>query len=239
MGLLKEISKASVYSIYKKYQFSRLQKKGLSIIHHYLRNHEVRKLHIGAGGSYLEGWLNVDLEPLEERIAYFDAATDYPLPDNSIDFVFSEHLFEHLNIEQQVKMLSEVKRVLKPGGAVRIATPNLDSILDIRGKKNDPLIGEYITWGARTYMPAQVSRFGEGANDEIFIINNYFYSWGHQFIHNPRTIRMLLENAGFKKITQEKIYESEIPTFRKMETHGNVIPPRFNEMETMVFEAQK
>jgi len=238
MGLLRDISKESVYSIYKRYQFKKLKAKGQSIINEYLRNSKSPKLHIGAGGSYLEGWLNVDLEPLKDTIAFMDAGTDYPIPTESINLVFSEHLFEHLTLDQQVKMLSEVLRVLKPGGTVRIATPNLDAILDIRGR-GDQLVKDYLKWGAETYFPSQVKRFGDKAKNEIFIINNYFYSWGHQFIHNPTTLRMLLENAGFANIRQLKIFESKIVDFQNLETHGNVIPPQFNEMETMVFEAEK
>jgi predicted SAM-dependent methyltransferase len=127
--MLKELSKVSVYNLYKGLQFRKLKKKALQIIHQYLHTDGIKKLHVGAGGSYLEGWLNVDLEPLDKRIAYMDAAADYPLPDNTIDYVYCEHLFEHLSFLQQMKMLNEVQRVLKPGGVFRVATPNLDAIL--------------------------------------------------------------------------------------------------------------
>jgi len=236
--MLKELSKISVYDVYKGLQFRKLKKKALQIIHQYLQTDGVKKLHVGAGGSYLEGWLNVDLEPLDKRIAYMDAAGDYPLPDNSIEYVYCEHLFEHLSFLQQMKMLKEILRVLKPGGVFRVATPNLDAILATLSDKTE-FSKEYIDWAVKTYVPQVVDQLGEAAKDEVFVINNYFYNWGHQCIHNKRTLFLLLQKAGFRNIVGEEIYKSHHGTFKNLETHGNVIPRHFNEMETMIFEAQK
>jgi predicted SAM-dependent methyltransferase len=236
--MLKELSKISVYNVYKGLQFRNLKKKALQIIHQYLQTDGGKKLHIGAGGTYLDGWLNVDLEPLENRIAYMDAANDYPLPDSSMDFVYCEHLFEHLSFLQQMKMLNEVLRVLKPGGVFRVATPNLDAILETL-KSRTEFSKEYIEWAVKTYVPQVLDQLGEGANDEVFVINNYFYNWGHQCIHNKRTLFLMLQKAGFLNITNEEIYKSQHSVFRDLDTHGNVIPRHFNEMETMIFEAEK
>ena len=46
--------------------------------------------------------------------------------DNSFDGVFSADFFEHISYEQKVRVISEVYRVLKPGGVFVIKTPNLD-----------------------------------------------------------------------------------------------------------------
>lgn len=235
MNLIKEISKISVYSLYKKNQSNKIKKAGLAIIQNYLKDNKERKLHIGSGGFILEGWLNVDLEPLDRKIAYLDAGTDYPLPDHSIDYVFSEHLFEHLNLDQQIKMLDEIARILKPGGKARIATPNLDAILGIRSNPSD-LVKEYIGWAADTYFPQHIAKLGDSVKDPAFVINNYFYSWGHQFIHNPSSFTLLARKAGFENIVQVKIRESSDPALKGLETHDNVIPTPYNELETMVFE---
>ena len=50
------------------------------------------------------------------------SAMDIPFPDNSFETVSAFEVFEHLNDWR--KFLSEIKRVLMPGGVVYISTPN-------------------------------------------------------------------------------------------------------------------
>lgn len=88
-------------------------------------------LHISAGVSTLDGWLNTDFEHLEKGSIYLDASVPFNIPDNTFYFIYSEHFFEHLNIEGQVNMLFESWRILKKGGVCRIATPNLGFLLSI------------------------------------------------------------------------------------------------------------
>lgn len=44
-----------------------------------------------------------------------------PYPDNSFDRVITSLVFHHLDKEQKLNSLSEIKRVLKPGGELHIA----------------------------------------------------------------------------------------------------------------------
>ena len=50
------------------------------------------------------------------------SALAIPFPDNTFDTIAAFEVFEHLNDWR--KFLSEIKRVLKPGGCVYISTPN-------------------------------------------------------------------------------------------------------------------
>jgi ubiquinone/menaquinone biosynthesis C-methylase UbiE len=52
-------------------------------------------------------------------------ATQLDFPDNYFDKAFSSDFFEHITLEQKRKVISEVYRVLKPGGQLVIKTPNL------------------------------------------------------------------------------------------------------------------
>jgi ubiquinone/menaquinone biosynthesis C-methylase UbiE len=49
------------------------------------------------------------------------SAENLPYEDNSFDVVYSSHVLEHVNSEQQA--LDEMKRVLKPGGVLIIGMP--------------------------------------------------------------------------------------------------------------------
>lgn len=51
-----------------------------------------------------------------------------PFPDNSFDAVYSSHLLEHLEYYRALGLIAESFRVIKPGGIVRIALPDLEML---------------------------------------------------------------------------------------------------------------
>ncbi len=61
-------------------------------------------------------------------------AWQLPLPDSSTDVVFAMHVIEH--IERPERMLAEVYRVLRPGGMLILATPNLGGLGAKLAKQN-------------------------------------------------------------------------------------------------------
>ena len=67
-------------------------------------------------------------------IRYLNVTKRFPYPDATFDYVFSSHLLEHLYPNQAIFCLNETFRVLKKGGVVRIALPDLDKIV----KNYDP-----------------------------------------------------------------------------------------------------
>jgi hypothetical protein len=76
------------------------------------------KLHLGCGDNVLPGWLNSDYYPRSDSVLHLDATAPLPLPDASLDYVFSEHMIEHLSSADGMRMLRECHRVLRPGGKV-------------------------------------------------------------------------------------------------------------------------
>jgi predicted SAM-dependent methyltransferase len=51
--------------------------------------------------------------------------------DNTFDYIFSEHMIEHVDHDGAVAMLRECYRVLKPGGTICMATPDLAVIVGL------------------------------------------------------------------------------------------------------------
>ena len=64
---------------------------------------------------------NTDFRPFNYR-----SGDRFDFPDNNFDFVCSEHFLEHLFIDEALELLKECHRILKPGGVVRIVTPDAD-----------------------------------------------------------------------------------------------------------------
>jgi len=95
-------------------------------------------LNFGFGRKPLPGFLNIDITlNVEEQynIFVFDwLRQPLPIPDSSVDFVFSEDFFEHLTQKEQIVFLYETYRVLKPGCFHRVSTPNLCEILALNNK---------------------------------------------------------------------------------------------------------
>jgi len=201
-----------------------------NLIQKYLREHQVRKLQLGAGDNSYEGWLNTDIDPLENQ-AYLDASKPFPLPDSSLHYVFSEHLIEHLTYEQGMAMLRESRRVLAPGGKVRIATPNLTKFIE--------LFRESPAQGARQYMKRAQDwhEWPRTADPACYILNSELRSWGHQFVYTRRMLVAALESLGFGEIKEFQPGESDDPALSGLEARARWGYRDVNAYETMVVQA--
>lgn len=234
-NILKALSKISIHSVYHFVKNRKKRRRADKEIAQYLQQTAEPKLHIGAGGSVLKGWLNTDFEHLEIGSIYLDASLPFKIADATFSYIYSEHLFEHLNFNGQLNMLMEAYRILKKGGSMRIATPNFDFITSVTPQSNE----EYLQWASKRYFPESTFALGKQAVCKEFFVNFYFHNWGHQFIHSPHSLKPLLSFVGFENVRQVKIYESDFEVFKNIETHGKVITEKYNEMETMVFEVIK
>lgn len=63
---------------------------------------------------------------MNDEILFLDASEKFPFDNDVFQFVFSEHLIEHLHFEDVINLLKKSYRTLKIGGVLRIATPDLD-----------------------------------------------------------------------------------------------------------------
>ncbi len=202
----------------------------------YFRSHEQAKLNIGAGPDFrLEGWLNTDRNPHHSRgVAYLDATRPFPFKDSTFDYVTSEHLIEHLTYDEGLGMLRECFRVLKPGGRIRIATPDLRVFVDLFGADKSDMQQRYIRYHVDKFLAET------GAHSECSVINNEFRNWGHQFIYDRETLSAAMEQAGFVDVVRHASGESDDENLRGIERHGKVVGnEEMNRFETMVLEARR
>ena len=96
----------------------------------YIKNNEIKKLHVGAGSRKIKDWLNTDIGN-KKIIPVVDVTKKFPFNDNIFDYIFSEHMIEHINYRDGLKMLNESYRVLKVNGKIRISTPDLQFLIDL------------------------------------------------------------------------------------------------------------
>jgi predicted SAM-dependent methyltransferase len=198
----------------------------------YFQSNKVFKLQIGAQSNSINDWLNVDLEPKSHQVALMDATKPFPFADETFDFVFSEHMIEHINFEQGKFMLQECFRVLKKGGKIRIVTPNLKFLIDLYQEPKNKIQQAYIHFSQK-YFQNQIPEI------DTVVINNFFRDWGHQFIHDEKSLNYLLEKSGFQQISLAKVNESKYPEFQNIEQHHKEIGEEFNILESILIEAEK
>jgi predicted SAM-dependent methyltransferase len=213
---------------HRKRRFGRLDRQ---LVEQYLRQSQVQKLHIGCGGNLLPGWLNADFLPESRDVLHIDATKPFLFPNDAFDYVFSEHMIEHISYHHGVKMLEECRRVLNPDGKIRISTPDLAFLVNLYREDKSPLQTQYINWAARTFIP------GVPAVHETFVINNFVRDWGHTFIYDEITLRTAMMRAGFVNIVRCDLQESEDPALCNLENETRM-PPGFLRLETLTLEGE-
>jgi predicted SAM-dependent methyltransferase len=109
-----------------------------SIVTHVPVGDNKLKLNIGSCTiMFHHGWINVDVLPLEDfarsegyKFLRHDARTRFPFEDGSVDLIYSAHFLEHLTYTEGKAFLKECKRMLVPGGTVRIAVPDAKLLVE-------------------------------------------------------------------------------------------------------------
>jgi len=198
----------------------------------YISQSQTRKLHLGCGWNLLPGWLNVDYFPERRDALYLDARRPFFFRDETFDYIFSEHMIEHMSHQDGLKMLGECYRILKRQGKIRIATPDLAFLIALYRDEKSSLQRDYIAWANRTFVTDAPD------DNEVFVINNFMRDWGHTFIYNEHTLRTAMSNAGFTDIVKCELRQSTHDALSNLESLAR-IPTKFLELETITLEGTK
>ena len=82
----------------------------------------VRKLNIGSGWNYREGYINTDLWQRGNRLDIVCRAEALPFKNGVFNEVYSCHVLEHISYWLTKKVLTEWVRVLSVGGEIVVST---------------------------------------------------------------------------------------------------------------------
>lgn len=146
-------------------------------------------------------WINADILDLSDfarqngyRFKVMDFSKPLPLEDCSVDYIVAHHLIEHLTREEGRLFASECFRVLKPGGGLRLSVPDLATLA---GMYLDGVIGEL------RHLSKTVGESRDDADAFWSLLTS-----GHKTAYDAKSLRILLEEAGFT------VYDSEFDKSR-------------------------
>lgn len=147
-----------------------------------------------------------------------DVTRRIPVADRSAEAIYSSHMIEHLSRWQALALLRECRRVLAPGGVIRIVTPDFAE-----------LVAEYQA-GSRTSPRADVFMRDlmtyadpEGVSGVQRMVRRVFGSSAHQWLYDEESLRALLEDAGFTGVVRRSFAEGELPDLDRIETRTGLV----------------
>ncbi len=157
------------------------------------------KVHLGCGRQYLDGWTNVDCDASVRCDVRLDLRAGFPAPDGTLALVFSEHLFEHLTLEDGRRVFEDCRRALCPGGVMRIAMPDLRYIVEkyLEGRS----VGDAEADGRAT--PLQL-------DSPARLLNVALRSWGHLYLYDFEELQLRLRQAGFSDVVRQAAGSSSV-----------------------------
>ena len=174
-------------------------------------------LNIGSGGYSIDHFINLDFPSkwygmVQNRTRYikFDARIDLlPFEDNSVHNIYISHVVEHLETDIVSRLLGDAIRTLKPGGVIRICTPDAYFLYDIsrfQNNFNDQLKHNFEGFGTTCDI------------DPIDFLTYEIASFSK--IHNP------LEES-FSKYLADSLHALEFEEFMNIMTSKKAFNPEY------------
>lgn len=151
------------------------------------------KLNLGCGPSIMQGYVNIDTDPLDERVVKMNILNlDYP--EESVDEIYAKDIIEHLSLEQTVNAIAHWGKLCKKDATIFIQTTNFKKIIEAysNGVWNlDALC--YMLFAGKNWVS------GESKNED----------W-HKSTYDLASLSKILEFAGFRvfKYEEDKIDEA-------------------------------
>ena len=166
-------------------------------------------VNLGCGASGKPGWTNVDIVKWPGINCVFDIRKGLPFANESVNGIFCEHAFEHLEYCNAVpELTSECSRVLVPGGVLHIIiVPDAGRYLRAYCENNWNSFATLRTLDAdrRDILGFQYSAKMELIN--VVFRQNEEHKWAYDF----ENLELVLKRFGFSEIHQQEFGKSIEP----------------------------
>lgn len=189
------------------------------------------RLHLGCGAVTPEGWVHIDGSwarrwKTKARILVRDVRKPLPFPDRSVRAVYTSHMLDFLYLSEAKGLLSECRRVLQPGGVIRVTVADMRSALQ-----------EYTGEAVREDVPPEFK--GLPPMDRLMmrillrpepVRGNFFYrvyqqladlhrrKWGY----DAQSLAHHMAQAGFTDVSARAFRDSRIERIEEVERNRGV-----------------
>jgi len=133
----------------------------------------------------------------QHRFVYHDLTYGIPFPDSSVDFLYSSHFLEHLELPVAVHVLNESHRVLRPGGVIRVCVPDLRAAVQF-------------------YLTGQRDRFLA-----YFFTDRRLSRHRHRYMYDFELLRHVLAQAGFVDVVQREFQMGRTPDLVELDNRAD------------------
>jgi predicted SAM-dependent methyltransferase len=146
------------------------------------------KINLGSGHWKLEGWVNVDLDRDSQPDVVADLSAGLPFRDGVADYMHTEDFIDQLELEAACRFLRECHRILRPGGVIRILTPDVRNLASMYLHEPEALKK---LWNDHVGVPLRL-----GTAAEILNVGMRFA--GHTFLYDEETFKAMCAECGFR-----------------------------------------
>lgn len=172
----------------------------------------MKLVNLGCGQRYHKDWINIDFVSNSEDVIQHNLLDGIPINDNEVDLVYHSHVLEHFSKVQGVYFIKECYRVLKVNGIIRIAVPDLETI-----------VKEYLN-------NLQLAMEGD-------VEAKYNYEW----IKLELFDQMVRNESGgdMKNYLYQPIVKNESYVFKRIGSEGKIIRESFLNKKVLVQDVKK
>jgi predicted SAM-dependent methyltransferase len=187
----------------------------------------MKLLNLGCGQHYHPDWHNLDFVSTGPGVVAHNLLEGIPFEDAAFDIVYHSHVLEHFSKKDGQKFINECYRVLKPGGIIRIAVPDLEQLtkeylgnLEKALQENSPLNAANYDWSVIELLD-QMVRDRSGGEMAAY--------WSQDQIINEDQVanRMGWEFTRFRNALSTEQPEAEMKTSKK--------PSYYQRMRSKIF----
>lgn len=185
------------------------------------------RLNVGCGKTVLDGWVNIDKSPsvflsafprlrkglhrirvlapeqaegFPRGVTYANVTKRVPADDESVDYVYCSHMIEHLSRWEGLSFVRECRRVLKPGGVLRLATPDLSLLVEDYLSGTSPFRDGGLT-PADAFCAEYRAYSNVQANPVKALVRKLVSGDSHQWLYDQASVEALLREGGFTEVT--------------------------------------
>jgi SAM-dependent methyltransferase len=161
------------------------------------------RVNIGCGKNLIQGWINLDVVSYP-GVCFWDCRSGLPFSDAAVAAIYSEHFFEHLDLETEARpFLRECLRCLQPKGVLRLVVPDVGAYLraysgswellaDMRplDRIADGWRDRWLGWVYQTKMQFMNAIFRQRTE--------------HKYAYDAETLVLVIREAGFVDVVVQQ-----------------------------------